>query len=321
LEQIGSSGNKLKKLNNLKGKLQHKVTLISEEESFFRENTVCPTCTQTIEDDFRLNKIEEIKNKTKELEKGYSELNQAILDEEERESEFNRISKEIIKINNEISNNNIQLSNFIKQKRELEQEIQKITSKLTNKNAERNNLNQLEIKLDEIKKELYALKEKISYLNFSSYLLKDNGIKSKIIKKYIPLMNQQINKYLQLMDFYINFTLNEEFEEKIKSPIHEDFTYESFSEGEKMRINLALLFTWREIAKVKNSVNTNLLILDEVFDSSLDEMGTDYFSKIIRFIIKDSNIFVISHKTEELIDKFDKIIKFNKVKGFSKIIN
>ena len=157
-------------------------------------------------------------------------------------------------------------------------------------------------------------------MEFVNQLLKDGGIKAKIIKKYLPLMNKQINKYLQFMDFYINFTFDEEFKEIIKSPIHEDFTYDSFSEGEKMRINLAILFTWREIAKIKNSVNTNILILDEVFDSSLDGNGIDYFSKIIRYVISDLNVFVISHKTDEMIDLFDQTLKFNKIKGFSKII-
>jgi len=134
-------------------------------------------------------------------------------------------------------------------------------------------------------------------------------------------MNQQINKYLQMMDFYINFSLDEEFAETIKSPIHEEFTYESFSEGEKMRINLALLFTWREVARVKNSIRTNLLILDEVFDSSLDSTGIEYFTKIIRYVIKDSNILVISHKTDEMIDLFDRVLRVEKVKGFSKMVS
>ena len=138
------------------------------------------------------------------------------------------------------------------------------------------------------------------------------------IKKYLPLINQQVNKYLQLMDFYINFSLDEEFNETVQSPIHEDFSYSSFSEGEKMRIDLALLFTWREVARMKNSVNTNLLIMDEVFDSSLDGVGTEDFLKIIRFIIKDANIFVISHK-ESLHDRFEDVIRFEKVKGFSKV--
>ena len=150
-------------------------------------------------------------------------------------------------------------------------------------------------------------------------MLKDGGVKSKIIKKYLPLINQQVNRYLQMMDFYINFTLDEEFNETVQSPIHEDFSYASFSEGEKMRIDLALLFTWREVAKMKNSVNTNLLIMDEVFDSSLDGFGTDEFLKIIRFVIKDANIFVISHKAG-LEDKFESVTRFEKIKGFSRMV-
>ena len=149
-------------------------------------------------------------------------------------------------------------------------------------------------------------------------MLKDGGVKSKIIKKYLPLINQQINRYLQIMDFYINFTLDEEFNETVQSPIHDNFSYSSFSEGEKMRIDLALLFTWREVARFKNSVNTNLLILDEVFDSSLDDVGIEYFTKIIRFVIKDANVFIISHKTG-IDDKFEDVLKFEKVKGFSRL--
>ena len=149
--------------------------------------------------------------------------------------------------------------------------------------------------------------------------MKDDGVKTKIIRKYQPLINKQVNRYLQMMDFYINFKLDEEFNETVESPIHEDFSYSSFSEGEKMRIDLALLFTWREVARVKNSVNTNLLIMDEVFDSSLDGFGVDEFMKIIRFIIKDANIFVISHKSD-LHDKFDNLMKFDKVRGFSRRI-
>ena len=148
--------------------------------------------------------------------------------------------------------------------------------------------------------------------------MKDSGVKSNIIKKYLPLINQSVNKYLQMMDFYINLQLDEEFNEIVQSPIHEDFSYSSFSEGEKQRIDLALLFTWREVAKIKNSVNTNIMIFDEVFDSSLDSVGTDDFLKIIRFVIKDANIFVISHKGE-ISDKFDTVIRFEKVKGFSSI--
>ena len=150
--------------------------------------------------------------------------------------------------------------------------------------------------------------------------LRDDGVKTKIIKKYLPFINQQVNRYLQMMDFYINFKLDEEFSETVESPIHEDFSYSSFSEGEKMRIDLALLFTWREVARVKNSVNTNLLIMDEVFDSSLDGFGTEEFLKIIRFVIKDANVFVISHKTG-MEDRFENVLKFDKVKGFSRLVS
>ena len=321
LENLLDASKKLKQLSNLKGKISEKVSSITEQHKFFNNNSVCPTCTQTIEEDFRLNKVSESETKAKELQQGYNELKEAIQQEEKRESEFNVVSKEIGSLNNEISNNNVKISQLNKQSRDLDQEIQDITNKIKNRNTERKVLTELEKTLDLIQTEKAKNKEDVSYFDFAHSLMKDGGIKGKIIKKYLPLMNQQINKYLQMMDFFINFTLDEEFNEKIKSPIHEDFTYESFSEGEKMRINLAILFTWREIARMKNSVNTNLLILDEVFDSSLDFMGTDYFTKIIKYVIKDTNIFVISHKTDELIDKFDRIIKFDKVKGFSKMID
>ena len=321
LENLLDASKKLKQLSNLKGKISEKVSSITEQHKFFNNNSVCPTCTQTIEEEFRLNKVSESETKAKELQQGYNELKEAIQQEEKREREFNVVSKEISSLNNEISNNNVKISQLNKQSRDLDQEIQDITKKIKNRNTERKVLTDLEQTLDLIQTEKAKNKEDVSYFDFAHSLMKDGGIKGKIIKKYLPLMNQQINKYLQMMDFYINFTLDEEFSEKIKSPIHEDFTYESFSEGEKMRINLAILFTWREIARMKNSVNTNLLILDEVFDSSLDFMGTDYFTKIIKYVIKDTNIFVISHKTDELIDKFDRVIKFDKVKGFSKMID
>lgn len=321
LENLLDASKKLKKLSNLKGKISEKVSSITEQHKFFNNNSVCPTCTQTIEEEFRLNKVSESEIKAKELQQGYNELKEAIQQEEQREREFNVVSKKINSLNNGISNNNVKISQLNKQSKDLDQEIQDITNKIKNRNTERKVLIDLEQTLDLIQTEKSKNKEDIFYFDFAHSLMKDGGIKGKIIKKYLPLMNQQINKYLQMMDFYINFTLDEEFNEKIKSPIHEDFTYESFSEGEKMRINLAILFTWREIARMKNSVNTNLLILDEVFDSSLDFMGTDYFTRIIKYVINDTNIFVISHKTDELIDKFDRVIKFDKVKGFSKMID
>jgi DNA repair exonuclease SbcCD ATPase subunit len=320
IKQFANSNKKLRKLGNLKGKLSNKVSTITKEHKFFSENVSCPTCTQSIEESFRLNKINEAESKAKELKKGYEELESAIKLEEEREEKFKVLSTEATKLTHEISKTSTRISGLENQTREIEQEIQTITEQLKNRNTERDALEKLNGELEGIQKTQASENEKNVYNEFAHSLMKDGGVKSKIIKRYLPLMNQQINKYLQLMDFYINFSLDEEFKETVKSPIHDKFSYESFSEGEKMRIDLSLLFTWREIAKIKNSANTNLLILDEIFDSSLDGFGTEYFSKIIKYVISGANVFVISHKTEELIDNFDQVIKFDKVKGFSKKI-
>jgi len=313
------ASDKLKKLGNIKGKLSQKVSTITKEHKFFTENTVCPTCTQEIEEDFRINKIEDAQNKAKELQSGFIELEKAINDEEDRERQFTSLTKEILTLTHGVSKNNTQIAGCQKQIRDLESEIQRVTEQLANRNTEHDKLAELKQKLKSTQDKLSEKREDIFYHDFTYGLLKDGGVKSKIIKKYLPLINQQVNKYLQMMDFYINFKLDEEFNETIQSPIHDDFSYSSFSEGEKMRIDLALLFTWREVARFKNSVNTNLLIMDEVFDSSLDGMGTDEFLKIIRFVIKDANIFVISHKGG-LEDKFQSVIRYEKIKGFSTIV-
>jgi len=318
-DQITGYADKLKKLGNLKGKISQKVSTITKEHKFFTENTVCPTCTQEIGEDFRINRINDAQSKAKELQSGYRELEEAIKEEEERERQFLNLSKEISKLTNGISQNNIKISGCQRQIRNLESEIQTITNQLENRNTEHEKLEQFRDNLQNTYEDLATKKDSINYYDFTYSLLKDGGVKSKIIKKYLPLINQQVNRYLQMMDFYINFTLDEEFNETVQSPIHEDFSYASFSEGEKMRIDLALLFTWREVARFKNSVNTNLLIMDEVFDSSLDGFGTEEFLKIIRYVIRDANIFVISHKTG-LEDKFESVIRFEKVKGFSRMI-
>jgi DNA repair exonuclease SbcCD ATPase subunit len=320
LEDCVGAGDKLVKLNNLKGKISQKVFAITKEHKFFTENTVCPTCTQTIEEEFRLNRIVDAQNKAKELQKGFQELEETIKLEQEREHQFTVLSKEITKLNHEISQNNTRISLNQRQIRDLENEVQTITEQLKNRNSEHEKLEEFKDNLQKTFEDLSKKKEEIVYYDFAYSLLKDDGVKTKIIKKYLPFINQQVNRYLQMMDFYINFHLDEEFNETVKSPIHEDFSYSSFSEGEKMRIDLALLFTWREVARVKNSVNTNLLIMDEVFDSSLDGFGTDEFLKIIRYVIKDANIFVISHKTD-LHDKFESVIRFEKVKGFSRMMS
>ena len=317
-EVLTGATKKLRELGNLKGKISNKVSTITKEHKFFTEHTVCPTCRQDIQEDFRINKITDAQTKAKELQSGYKELEQAIKEEEEREHQFTTISKEVTSLTHGISKNNTRISGCQRQIRDLESEIQKLTEQLADRNTEHEKLTTFKDKLTTTYDELSTRKDTISYYDFAYSLLRDGGVKTKIIKKYLPLINQQVNRYLQKMDFYINFTLDEEFNETVQSPIHEDFSYASFSEGEKMRIDLALLFTWREVARMKNSVNTNLLIMDEVFDSSLDGMGTDEFLKIIRYVIKDTNIFVISHKPD-MHDKFESMLKFEKVKGFSRL--
>ena len=319
-EVVLGAGEKLVKLNNLKGKISNKVSTITKEHKFFTDNTVCPTCTQSIDESFRINKINDAQTKAKELQSGYKELEEAIKTEQEREHHFTQLSKEITTLTHGISKNNTKITGCQKQISDLESEIQTITEQLANRNTEHDKLETFKESLQKTYDELVSHKDKIKYYNFTYGLLKDGGVKSKIIKKYLPLINQQVNRYLQMMDFYINFTLDEEFNETIQSPIHEDFSYASFSEGEKQRIDLALLFTWREVAKFKNSVSTNLMILDEVFDSSLDGQGTEEFLKIIRYVIEDANIFVISHKTG-MEDKFEHHIRFEKLKGFSRMVS
>jgi DNA repair exonuclease SbcCD ATPase subunit len=320
LEQLSNPQNVIKKMNTIRVQLQTKVKSTEEERIFFDKNTVCPTCTQDIEEGFRLNRIAELNASVGKLETGLSELEEKLQEEESKQLRFIELTKEVSSLTHGISQNNVRISGLQRQCRDLESEIQKITEQLANRNSEHDKLRDFDEKLKTSYNELAEEKDKINLNEFVYSLLKDGGVKTKIIKKYLPLINQQVNRYLQMMEFYINFTLDEEFSETVQSPIHENFSYASFSEGEKMRIDLALLFTWREIAKYKNSTNTNLLVMDEVFDSSLDGMGTEEFLKIIRFVIRDANIFVISHKSE-LYDRFPNSIKFEKVKGFSQKVS
>ena len=319
-EKLTGATEKLRKLSGLRGKISNKVSTITKEHKFFTKNTVCPTCTQSIDEDFRINKINDAQNVAKELQSGLQELDEAINEEQERERQFTALSKEISKLQNDISQDNVRISGCQRQIRSLESEVQELTEQLANRNTEHEKLETFKDNLKTTFDDLASRKDTINYYDFSYSLLKDGGVKTKIIKKYLPLINQQVNRYLQMMDFYINFTLDEEFNETVQSPIHEDFSYASFSEGEKMRIDLALLFTWREVARMKNSVNTNLLIMDEVFDSSLDGFGTEEFIKIIKYVVKDANIFIISHKTG-LEDRFDNVMRFEKVKGFSRMVS
>ena len=318
VEQYISSSNTIKKLSSFKTKIQTKKQTSNEHLSLFQKNTVCPTCTQEIEESFRVNKIDHLQQVLSKYQDNLSEIESAILEEEKREQKFFELQKEITTLQNETSQLNIRVSNSNKLRKDLEKEIQSITDKLENRTSENVKLTEYKDNLKKILEDLEKVKDEFEYFQQSNALLKDDGVKSGIIRKYLPLINRQVNDYLQRMDFFINFTLDEEFNEQVQTPVHEKFSYASFSEGEKMRIDLALLFTWREIARLKNSVCTNLLIMDEVFDSSLDGFGTDEFLKIVRFVIKDANVFIISHKNE-LYDKFNHCIEFKKEKGFSRL--
>lgn len=312
------ASDKLRKLGNLKGKISEKISSLVKDYKFFDANTTCPTCTQSINEEFKLTKIKESQIKAKELQSGLSELDNTIKQEEERESKFYSISKEVVDITSQITEISLKISTNQKQIKDLENEIKSIKNKASGRNTEKEKLTDLTQDYENVLLDLNEKKDLLINYNFVYDLLKDGGVKTQIIKKYLPIINTQVNKYLQMMDFFINFKLDEEFNESIESPIQEDFSYSSFSEGERMRIDLALLFTWREIAKIKNSLNCNLIIFDETFDSSLDSFGTEEFMKIIRFVIQDANVFVISHK-EGMRDKFNNVVKFEKIKGFSQM--
>jgi DNA repair exonuclease SbcCD ATPase subunit len=316
-DYIGS-GDTVKKLERFRDKVNFKRQDACNERGFWNNNTVCPKCTQSIDETFRLDKISKLEEDIAKYRANVEELEQAVSAEEQRYAKFLGFQNEITFINNEISQHNIHLSTTTKLKKDLEKEIQSITDKLENRTVENDKLEEYKTRLKDILSELTELKDDYEYLDQSKALMNDDGVKRSIIRKYLPLINRQVNDYLQRMDFFINFTLDEDFSESIRTPMHERFSYASFSEGEKMRIDLALLFTWRDIARLKNSVVTNLLIMDEVFDSSLDGFGTDEFLKIVRFVLQDANVFIISHKNE-LYDKFHHSLEFEKVKGFSRL--
>ena len=318
VEEYITATDTLKKLSKFKVKLQTKKQNSNQELDFFTENTVCPTCTQDIEDKFRVNRIDELRQVLVKHQASIDEITSAIEAEEEREKNLVKLQRETTTLSNEISQFNIRIANNNKRRGTLETEIQNIADKIENRDTEDEKLTDYKNQLKDILLKLEETQDDFDYLSEGNQLLKDDGVKKRIIRKYLPLINKQVNDYLQRMDFYVNFMLDEDFNESVQTPVHEKFSYASFSEGEKMRIDLALLFTWREIARMKNSVVTNLLIMDEVFDSSLDEFGTDYFLKIVRYIITDANVFIISHK-QDLYDKFNHCLEFTKDKGFSKL--
>ena len=315
---LSDSSKKLKKLNTFLLKIHSKLKNCQQEHDFFNKNHVCPTCTQDLDEDFRQEKINAGQKDLDTFNKGIEDLLLEIAKEEEREKKFTELSDKVMQLNALISQSNFQITSIRKSISDIEEEIKELETSNPDKKAEF-------IKLEGLvknKKELGATqvenRKDRDTLLVASQLLKDNGIKTRIIKTYLPAMNQLINQYLQSMDFYVNFTLDENFEEIIKSRYRDVFSYDSFSEGEKARIDIALLLTWRSIAKLKNSVDTNLLILDEIFDGSLDTTGTSDLGWILRNFDENTNVFVISHK-ENLDGKFGRMLTAVKEKNFSVI--
>jgi DNA repair exonuclease SbcCD ATPase subunit len=321
LETVSFSSKKMKSLLSIEGKLQQKKINLLTEVKFFDENEICPTCKQDLQVDFKKEKVEEINSELESLNTGIEELKHTVLEEEKKEKFLAQVSDTIRSINSEILNHQSKISNNNRTIKDLESEINEIDNKIKNQNKETIKLDTLLQEEKKLNQSEIKCKDGLHYFEFAHLLMKDGGVKAKIIENYLPIINTEINKYLELMDLYLNFTLDEDFKESVKTPIHEDFSYGSFSEGEKQRISLSILFAWREIARIKNSVNCNLLFLDEVFDSSLDSEGTEYLLKIINYVVKDTNIFVISHRVDELIDKFDRVIEVKKINGFSKVFS
>jgi len=318
MQEYSKSTEKLSKLNTYLIKLTHKLNTCKKEHKFFESNHVCPTCTQELSEEFRNEKLEAGKTKVDEMNIGYEDLQKAITDEQKRYDKFTELSTEVNNINTTISQTNFQLLTIRKQIESLQDEIKELEGSTPDKKAEYDKLQLLVSNKKESSKQHADLKKDRDVLTTAGQLLKDNGIKTRIIKTYLPTMNKLINDFLQRMEFYVNFTLDENFDEIIKSRYRDVFSYDSFSEGEKARIDIALLLTWRSIAKLKNSVDTNLLILDEIFDGSLDQSGTSDLGWILRNFDENTKVFVISHK-QGLDDKFDRTITVNKDKNYSTI--
>jgi DNA repair exonuclease SbcCD ATPase subunit len=317
VEEEPKISKKVKQLTELKHQIQARRALIDKDINFFKKHENCPTCTQAISADFREMTVF---NKQNEIETIDSGLDQLIKQYEETNNRLNQIMEIRDQINTQkmdIHKVKTKINSLIDYRSNLEQEIKKIFVKKAEN--EDNRISDLEKELKEIEIKYNDLSEDKNVMGAAGSLLKDGGIKARIIKQYVPVINKLINKYLSAMDFFVQFELNEEFNETIKSRFRDDFSYASFSEGEKMRINLAILFTWRAVAKLRNSISTNLLIMDEVFDSSLDSNGTEEFLKILNNLTSDTNTFIISHKGDQLFDKFGKVIKFEKHKNFSKV--
>ncbi|NBO71442.1 hypothetical protein EBV26_13330 [bacterium] len=317
---LGDLTSKQKKLEQFKTKFSTQLRELQKEVAFYNETDECPTCRQGIAHDHketivssRQEKIDELSSGMEKLQEEFTKLEELVSQDDALVAKIQDLNKEIVTHNNEI---------IVQQRivQALNLELNDIQTKTADIDVEKDKLKQLAKEVVAQNTEKAKLNEEKHYMEVVSTLLKDTGIKTKIIRQYLPVINKLVNKYLQAMDFFVQFNLDEKFDETIKSRHRDDFSYASFSEGEKQRIDLALLFTWRTIAKMKNSVATNLLILDEVFDSSLDNNGTDYVMSLLDTIGEDTNVFVISHKGDQLFDKFRSLIKFEKKNNYSEMV-
>ena len=307
------------KLIELESQLETKIRSLKKEITFYHDNDSCPTCRQGIDHDFKDSVLDDRETKQTEVSDALVKIEEEILAINNRVNEITEINKEITAINTKITEYNSDIRSWNNSIRTLELEIEGLMKNTTVIDSSKGDLDLLNTQLGVQQKHKEELANERQVIEVAGVLLKDSGIKTRIIKQYVPIMNKLINKYLAAMDFFVQFELDENFNEKIKSRFRDEFSYASFSEGEKMRIDLALMFTWRAIAKLRNSASTNLLIMDEVFDSSLDVGGTEEFLKILEGLTGDTNTFIISHKGDQLFDKFHSIIKFEKHANFSRI--
>ena len=310
---------KNKKLFQLEAKVETNIKKNKKDMEFYEQNDNCPTCQQHIEETFRQTQVNERKIKVETQQKGLKEIESEIFKLNQRLVEIEKIAKHISAHNNEIVKHNSTITAVNKYIIKLNKEITELSNRKDTLMEENDKLKALNLELEALQKNQEELIIEKQYYDFAATLLKDSGIKTKIIKQYLPVMNKLINKYLTAMDFFVNFNLNESFEETIKSRHRDVFSYASFSEGEKQKIDMSLLLTWRQIAKIKNSTNTNLLILDEIFDSSLDANSVEMLMSLLKELHSDTNVFVISHKGDQLFDRFHSIIKFVKKNNFSVI--
>tara|TARA_Y100001970_G_scaffold191692_1_gene233005 strand:+ start:4280 stop:5998 length:1719 start_codon:yes stop_codon:yes gene_type:complete len=327
--EIGTLGEKLtnedavkkktKEYNKVQNKIGAKKSEVDKQREFFTKNDDCPVCEQPINETFKKTRNTQLLDQSKKYDDAIDDIQSEIDSLEQTLREFQEIGQSIVEKNKKVAALQSYIGSLDENIKKTTQEIQKLRDKKKLDNTEKDELKLLQQNLEECLQDYAKLTEQKQLYDYAHELLRDTGIKTKIIKQYVPIINKFVNKYLNELDFLINFSIDENFNETIRSQYRDEFTYSSFSEGEKMRIDLALLFTWRQVAKLKNSVNTNLLIMDEVFDSSLDADGTDAFLKIINTMDENTNVFVISHKGEILYDKFLSTIKFVKEKNFSKI--